>query len=125
MADTSTFPNYQDQAAGAIPVWNAAPPAGATAAPQGAPYNYTDLGYVQQAVGATSAALTTIPAGAKYAVITVEGAAIRYRLDGVAPTASVGNPAAIGAQITISTTLSGVRVIQQATGAVINIEYLK
>ena len=37
-----------------------------------------------------------------YAFITVETAAIRFRLDGTAPTASVGHPAEAGSTITLN-----------------------
>lgn len=89
----------------------------------GAPYNYTDLGYVQMTSLGTATALSSIPSGAKYAFITVEGAAIRYRADAVNPTASVGIPISAGQQIMVSTSLANVRVIQQSAGAILNIEY--
>jgi hypothetical protein len=129
MTDTSNFPNYQDLPAGAIPVrlvdaagtsfYTASGGSGGSSAP----YNYTDLGYVQMTSLAAAQGLSSIPAGAKYAFITVEGAAIRFRGDGVPPTASVGIPVAVGSQIMISTNLANVEVIQQASGAILNIQY--
>ena len=72
--------------------------------------NYTVIqtagtGYVRQTVGATSAALASIPAAANGCTIMIIGnvtstagqPCINYRLDGVAPTTTTGMPLFNGA----------------------------
>src|SRR5690349_10055841 len=60
------------------------------------------LGYCQLAAISAATSLSAcsggIPAGATLAVVAIETAAVRFRDDGVAPTATVGFPLAIGAQ---------------------------
>lgn len=51
------------------------------------------LGYEQLTVSTTAVALT-VPAGASRALVRVAAQPIRYRDDGVAPTATVGFPQA-------------------------------
>src|SRR5882672_6430716 len=61
---------------------------------------FVPLGYCQLTSLAAATKLSAcsggIPAGATSALISVEGAAIRYRDDGTAPTTTVGMPIAIG-----------------------------
>jgi len=58
-----------------------------------APYQGTPVGY-QQLTSFSAATKLTVPAGATYALINVEGIAgtdsVRWRDDGTAPTTSVG-----------------------------------
>ena len=49
------------------------------------------LGY-QQITSLTASTALTVPAGATLAVIVPESQSVRWRDDGVAPTASVGMP---------------------------------
>lgn len=63
---------------------------GGTGGPEGA--TYSALGYEQLTVAAASVGFASVPASANYALITIETASIRYRDDGVAPTAAVGQP---------------------------------
>jgi hypothetical protein len=53
-------------------------------------------------------------------LLTVEGAAIRYTIDGTTATTSVGHPAAIGATLTFNGRFlfSGIQII--GTGATVN-----
>lgn len=85
---------------------------------------YLPLGYQQITSLSTSTALT-VPAGATMALISVEGAAIRYRDDGTAPTASIGMPIAVGQAFQYTGTLSLIRFIQQSSSATINVLYYK
>jgi hypothetical protein len=82
------------------------------------------LGYEQVTLGAASTALT-VPAGAVKAVVAVETAAVRYRLDGAttAPTASVGMPVPAGSTVGLVGALAAVRFIRVAAGAVLNVCY--
>src|SRR6516225_9714539 len=59
---------------------------------------YQPLGYQQIAAGGLTSAvpLPSIPAGARVAQVCAEAQAVRYRDDGVAPTAAVGMPIASG-----------------------------
>jgi hypothetical protein len=56
-------------------------------------------------------------------LITSEAAAVRWRDDGVAPTASVGMPLAAGVTLQYDGDISRVRFIQQTAGAKLNISY--
>jgi hypothetical protein len=115
------YPNSQSNPASAIPVWIAPNPNGGQGAP-GSPYVPSPLGY-QQITVLTAATHLTPPAGATYAVITVEGAAVRYRDDGVAPTATVGMPIAMGGTTTYSGPLAAIEFIQQAATATLDVSY--
>ncbi len=84
----------------------------------------TALGY-EQLTSLTTATALTPPAGATLAVISVEGAAVRYRDDGTAPTATVGMPLAISQQFTYSGDFSKLEFIGQAAGAILNVSFYK
>lgn len=67
---------------------------------------------------------TGVPAGAAFAVIAVEGAAVRWRDDGVAPVAGVGMPVPAGpSSMDFTANLSTVQFIQDAAGAKLNVSY--
>jgi len=59
--------------------------------------------------------------GADQALITVEGAAVRYTLDGTTATTSTGHPAAIGANLTLNGNklFNNIQII--GTGATVNV----
>lgn len=57
------------------------------------------------------------------AIIVPEGASIRWRDDGVDPTAAIGMPVSVGSTLEYDGDLSKVRFIQQSAGAVLNIVY--
>ena len=60
-------------------------------------YNLNPRGYQQFLAASTTAAQSlTVPALAKRAYISAEAQAIRWRDDGVAPTAAVGNLIPVG-----------------------------
>lgn len=85
--------------------------------------NETDLGYQQITSLAASTALT-IPAGCSLIIVTPETQAVRWRSDGVAPTATVGYPLAVGveARFTIKQ-FAALRFIEQTASAKINVYY--
>lgn len=94
------------------------------------PYVYTALGY-QQISSLSSATLLTVPmnpngtVAAKIAEICVETQAIRYRDDGTAPTSSVGIPVSAGTCFQYSASLGALQIIQQSSGAVVDVAYYK
>jgi hypothetical protein len=82
------------------------------------------LGYQQfVATSLTASTALTVPAGAVIAIISVSGQAIRYRDDGVAPTAAIGMPLAVGSTTLLEGQLSAYRIIEQAASAVVDISY--
>lgn len=117
------FPNLQNNANAALPVYltsGSGPPITVSSSP----YLYTPIGY-QQITSLATATNLTVPSGATIAVIAVEGAAVRYRDDGTSPTASIGMPLAIGAELIYQSALSAIQFIQQSSGAILNISYYK
>ena len=78
--------------------------------------------YQQQSV-TTAANLASIPSGATYAVLSVEGNAIRWRDDGTDPTATVGMPVAVGQTVNYDGSLSKLRMIAQTGTATVNVSY--
>ena len=91
------------------------------------------MGY-QQIVGAVASTALTVPsrdpvtglAGTPIqAVIICDGAGIRWRDDGTAPTASVGMPISIGTVFVYDGDLTRLRIIQLAATATINVAYYK
>ena len=88
------------------------------------------LGY-QQITGLSAATKLTVPrrdlsglAGTpRIAIITAEAQAVRWRDDGVAPTASVGMPLAAGVTLQYDGDLSQIQFIEQTAGAIVNVTY--
>ena len=88
------------------------------------------MGY-QQITDLSSAVSLTVPqkdlsglAGTpRIAIITPEGQGVRWRDDGVAPTASVGMPLAAGVTLQYDGDLSQIQFIQQSATAKLNITY--
>lgn len=92
-----------------------------------APFQGMPLGY-QQISAATlqSATLLTVPAGSTYAVITPEGGNVRWRDDGVAPTATVGMPLLVGEHLVYASAgLAALDFIDQDANGILNIVYYK
>lgn len=82
----------------------------------------------QQVTGLTSAKSFTPPAGTTYCNVISTGAAINFRSDGTAPTASVGMPLAVNqpAAFRMSVaSLAAIQFIQQAATAVLNVDCYK
>jgi hypothetical protein len=90
----------------------------------------TRLGY-QQITSLSSAASLTVPqtdlnglaCKPSIAIITAEGQAVRWRDDGVAPTATVGMPLASGGTLQYDGDLTKIQFIEQTASAKINITY--
>lgn len=86
------------------------------------PAQQFQLGY-QQITDLTNAVLLVPPEGACFAVIQAEGAPVRWRDDGVAPTAAIGMRLPQNSELRLDALLTTVRVIQEASGAKLNISY--
>lgn len=88
------------------------------------------MGY-QQITNLSSATGLTVPqkdmngmAGTpRIAIITPESQGVRWRDDGVAPTASVGMPLSAGVTLQYDGDLSQIKFIEQVSGAKLNITY--
>lgn len=85
---------------------------------------YAPLGY-QQITSLSAATGLTVPARATTAVIIPEAQAVRYRDDGTNPSATVGQPLAVGVSITYTGTLSAIKFIEQTSGAKLNVLYYR
>jgi hypothetical protein len=84
--------------------------------------NDRPLGY-QRINGLVASTALTVPAGAVCALITTETQACRWRDDGTAPTASIGYPLAVGAELEYTGQLDMIRFIEAAATAVLHISY--
>jgi len=90
----------------------------------------TRLGY-QQITSLSSAASLTVPqtdlnglaCKPSLALITAESQAVRWRDDGIAPTATVGMPLASGGTLQYDGDLTKIQFIEQTASAKINISY--
>lgn len=83
-----------------------------------------NAGY-EQITSLSSATALTVPAGALIALITIEGADVRWRDDGTDPTSSVGMPLPAGQSFVYNGQLSRFKVIQTAPNAILNVSYYK
>lgn len=88
------------------------------------------LGYFQAAAGTFDTAKTlaaagiTIPAGTALVMIQTEAQAIRWRDDGTNPTAAVGYPLPVAAELRYtSRSPSALRIIAQTAGAILNFAF--
>ena len=105
-----------------------AAPGGCTNAAWLTPFAFEEISVSSTAVGFTSG--TAFPLGEKgadMAVVTIEDDAIRYRDDGLAPTATVGHPAAVSTSLTVCgpESLKRFRMIRQTTDADVNVTYYR
>jgi len=88
------------------------------------------IGY-QQITSLSSAQNLTVPAldltglnqKPTFALITPETQGVRWRDDGIAPTASVGMPLAAGVTLQYDGNLKNIQFIEQAGSAKLNISY--
>ena len=126
---TPPYPNDQHVPLSAIPVRLALADGSAfynagSGAPA-APYVATPLGY-QQITSLSGAQTLTVPAGATFALIQAEAVDVRWRDDGIAPTASVGMLLPSGQPTQFSGDLSVLKFIQTSGGsATLNVSYYK
>lgn len=79
--------------------------------------------YQKISVGASAVSLSNVPGQATYAVIVPETQAIRYRDDGVDPTATDGMPVAAGATLTYTGDPAKFRMIAQTSTATVHVSY--
>lgn len=86
----------------------------------------TQLGFAQATVSTAAIALPSVPARCTKALITVEGQPVRWRDDGTAPTAAVGQPIAAGGVLEYEGIPSAVRVIRSgAADATLDVAYYR
>ena len=78
------------------------------------PINFPVYKHVSGTVGATAGTVTSIT-GRQGAFITIEGAGIRYRLDGTAATTTVGHPLTAGQSLLLTdpTSLGNLSMIRK------------
>jgi hypothetical protein len=81
-----------------------------------------ELGYVQLTSLATAVGLT-VPVGATYAIIQAEAQAVRWRDDGVAPTAAIGMTIPAGGELRYDGNLRGIVFIEAAASAKLNVSF--
>lgn len=86
---------------------------------------YASAGAAQYALAVNSATALTVPTGAAFAEICVEGQAVRYTDDGVTPTASTGIPVSASSCFQYAGPLSAFKVIGQTSGATLDVSYYK
>lgn len=86
------------------------------------PY-YPPRGYVQVTSTATAFSLSAVPARTRHTIICAEAQGIRWRDDGVAPTATVGMPLAAGQSFEYVGNTAVIQFIAQTTGAILNVAY--
>lgn len=84
--------------------------------------NLVAAGY-QQITVLSGAAKLSPPANARIARIVCETQAIRWRDDGVAPTATVGMPLAVNTELTYDGDLGAIQFIEQTASAKLNVSY--
>jgi hypothetical protein len=85
------------------------------------------LGY-QQITSLASATNLTVPTAngfASWALICVETAAVRWRDDGTAPTASIGQPLAAGQCFQYAGPLATIQFIAQSGSPVLDVSYYR
>jgi len=90
----------------------------------------TCFGY-QQITDLTASTALTVPikspeglnAKPVLALIVAEGAPVRWRDDGITPSATVGMPIAVGVPFQYDGDLTKIRFIQQSASAILNISY--
>jgi len=80
------------------------------------------LGY-QQITSLSSSTALTVPAGATMALIVPETQNVRWRDDGVAPTASVGMLVVANSSMSYDGDLKAIRFIAATSGAILNVSY--
>ena len=77
----------------------------------------------QQLTSLAAAASLTVPTGSRYAILKCTAQGVRWRDDGVDPTATVGMLMDVGDEFVYSGKLGKLRVIEAAASAVLNVAY--
>ena len=78
----------------------------------------------QQLTSLSAATKLTVPAGTTFALISPESQAVRWRDDGVAPTATVGYPLPVGAELRYDAQqIWEIQFIEQTASAKLNVTY--
>jgi hypothetical protein len=107
------LPNNQNNPAGAIPVYNTH-------------YAATPVALSQMGLAVTAAAeYLTVPMGARFAFITVEGGPVRWRDDGTPPTIALGQYVAPGSFWYYGDLAMIQFILATATAATIDVSYYK
>jgi hypothetical protein len=90
-------------------------------------FNAIARGYAEVTDLSASTALPSAPSGANAALVAVDGAGVRVRFDGTAPSASVGVPIGPGETLQLSgaAMLTGLRVIRRASGALLRVTWFQ
>jgi len=86
-------------------------------------YAYNSAGVGQYALSVATATNLTPSAGATIAQICVETAPVRYRDDGIAPTAATGIPVSAGACWSYAGPLGAIQFIAQSGSPTIDVSY--
>jgi hypothetical protein len=88
-------------------------------------FGYQQITNLSASVGLTIP--TTTPEGLNgkpvFALIIAEGAPVRWRDDGIAPSTTVGMPIAVGVPLQYDGDLTKIRFIQQSASGILNISY--
>ena len=82
----------------------------------------SSLGY-EQITALTAAVGLTVPIGTAMITVTPEGQAVRWRDDGVDPTATVGHPIPAGETYQFIGNFGALRFIEQLATAKLNVTY--
>ena len=81
------------------------------------------LGY-QQITSLSSAVALTVPAGTSLVLVSPQSQAVRWRDDGVDPSATVGYPLSVGSELNYDGAFAGgLKFIEQVASATINVLY--
>lgn len=83
---------------------------------------HTPLGY-QQITGLSAVQKMSPPKGTKFALITPETQAVRFRDDATDPTASVGMRLPVGTYLEYTGNIGRMRFIEEAASAKLNVVY--
>ena len=90
------------------------------------PCGYQQITAVSASVGLTVPNATNTPNQQQRptrCIITAEAQAVRWRDDGVAPTAAVGYPLAAGSELKYDGDMNAIRFIEQVASAKLNVAY--
>lgn len=80
------------------------------------------LGY-QQITSLSTVKSLTVPAGTSYALVQCETQAVRWRMDGTDPTATVGMRLNAGEELELYAAFATIEFIEETTSAKLNVQY--